>query len=170
MPTMKTKPRKLKDITTATIYANDEVLKNAPRHTHIRELEFFTLGRYVSDNELEKEYESRGLEPADLYSLAIWDEGNKDREVKKYVATHWKDAEGKWCFATFRRWRGERSVSVYRGGGDWRDRWWLAGVPVRKGTESSETQSLPLDPLNFESRLKSLEAFEKKVRAFLILE
>lgn len=147
MPTMKTKPRKLKDITTATIYANDEVLKNAPRHTHIRELEFFTLGRYVSNDDLEKEYESRGLEPADLYSLAIWDEENKDREVKKYVATHWKDAEDKWCFAAFDRWLGGRDVDVNRRVRDWHGNWWLAGVPFRKSTQKSDTKSLSSDPM-----------------------
>lgn len=74
--------KQLKDITTAKIYADEEVLRNAPRHTHIRELEFFTLDRYVSNDELEKEYRSRGLEPDDIYSLAIWDEANKDREEK----------------------------------------------------------------------------------------
>lgn len=41
---------------------------------------------------------------------------------------------------------------------------------LREDAESSETKPLPSGPLNFEARLKSLEAFEKKVRKFLILE
>jgi hypothetical protein len=143
---MKTKPKELKDITTAKIYADDEVLKNAPRHTHIGELEFFTLDRYVTDDGLEKEYESRGLEPADLYSLARWDEGNKDREDKKFVATHWKDAQGKWCFAVFFRWDGERRVGVYRSGRDWDGAWFFSGV--RKSPQKSEAKTLASDPLN----------------------
>jgi len=42
--------------------------------------------------------------------------------------THWKDGEGKWCFATFSRWGGERGVDVSRRDGVSRDGWWFAGV------------------------------------------
>lgn len=139
----------LKDITTATIYANENVLKSAPRHTHIQELKFFTLNTYVSDDELEREYESRGLEPADIYSLARWEESNKDREDKRYIATHWKDAQSKWCYATFGRWLGRRRVSVDRDGHGWYDNWWFVGVPVHKSSE--------LKSINATTQLKELE-------------
>ena len=33
------------------------------------------------------------------------------------------------CYATFNRWRGERSVSVYRDGSGWDGGWSFAGVP-----------------------------------------
>ena len=42
--------------------------------------------------------------------------------------THWQDADGKWCYAAFRRWGGERCVRVDRDGGGWGDDWWVAGL------------------------------------------
>lgn len=101
----------------------------SPRESEEGEVVFFNLGRYVNDDNLEKEYELRGLKPADPYSLAAVNEADPAFADKKPNGTHWKDADGKWCFATFFQWRGgRRSVSVGRSSYDWNDGWWFAGV------------------------------------------
>lgn len=129
-----------------TQYTNKEVVQSyPPGNATDKPVEFFTLGRYVPEDELEKEYESRGLQPIDPYTLLnipvhILDE-------KKYVGTHWKNADGKWCFAAFVRWYVERKVLVSQSDLDWFDGWSFGGV--RKiGTQNYESQtsseSLPL--------------------------
>lgn len=118
--------KELKDIYSGTIYADEKVLKTAPRNSE-GTVEFFTLGKAVTDDKLEKEYASRGLSPADLYTVAAWEEENQ-QDTRKFLATHWKDSEGKWCHATFGRWDGEHNVRVSRGGSGWRGYWWFCGI------------------------------------------
>lgn len=109
-------------------YLNDEVVKAMPRgEDEEGEVVFFKLGRF-GDNDLEKEYELRGLNPADPYSIAsvnMLDPAFADDHPN---ATHWKDANGRWCFATFDRHRGERYVGVDRDDSDWDGGWWFAGL------------------------------------------
>lgn len=152
--------KKLKDIYTGSIYANDEVLAAAPRNKIQGALEFFKIGKYVTDDELAQAYESHGLVPADIYALAAWNEENKDDE-RKYFATHWKDKDGKWCFATFRRWRDERRADVARRGSDWLDFWSFAGV--RKSTQNSDAQTSALIPLELERAIKMVKEAGYKV-------
>lgn len=83
---------------------------------------------FISDDDLEKEFELRGLKPADPISVAAVNEADPAFADEKPHGTHWKDVKGNWCFATFHRWRGEREVDVYRRGSDWSDGWWFAGV------------------------------------------
>ena len=83
---------------------------------------------FVSDDELEKEFELRGLKPADPISVAAVNEADPAFADKKSHSTHWKDAKGNWCYATFIRSGGEREVNVSRDGGGWGDFWWFAGV------------------------------------------
>jgi hypothetical protein len=126
-----------------TPYINEDVLKTAPKQIKGK-IEFFKLDRYISNEDLEKEYESRGLVPADPYSMLSIDLSILDE--KRYVATHWKDKDGKWCFASFRRWSDDgRYVNVDQYAYDWLDYWWFGGV--RKSSDSvtkpsSETLSL----------------------------
>ncbi len=132
----------MKDIYTGTIYADKDVLKNAPRSKKEQKLEFFKVGYFISDDVLEQEYKKRGLLPADPYTLAAWCEKNQEKDT--FYATHWKD--NGWCFAAFGSWRGGRRVRVRRGGG-WDDRWSFAGVPeVASVLETSEKHldTLPL--------------------------
>lgn len=127
--------------TKRTLYVTEDVAKDAPQ-SEGGEVAFFKLDRYITDNELEKEYESRGLVPCDLLTLSKYDlENPKIMGEKKYVATHWKDAKGNWCFAAFGLSDGERFVYVYRHVSDWGDVWWFAGLR-KLGTESSD----PLTP------------------------
>lgn len=83
---------------------------------------------FITDDDLEKEYELRGLIPADPYSLAAVNEADPAFADEKPNATHWKDAQGKWCCAVFSRWHGERGVLVRRDDSDWRGYWWFAGI------------------------------------------
>jgi len=83
---------------------------------------------FISDDDLEKEFELRGLKPADPVSVAAVNEDDPAFADKKPHGTHWKDAKGNWCCATFGCWRDKRGVYVYRSGRDWDDGWWFAGV------------------------------------------
>lgn len=137
----------LKNIYTGKIYADDEVLTDAPHNNKTEgALHFFNVGKYISDDELEKEYETRGLVPADVFELAEWSEKNKEED--RYFATHWKDSKGKWCFAAFNLWDDERKVSVYRSDNEWCVSWWFAGV--RKSVLSPHDTSNSLDTLPLE--------------------
>ena len=91
------------------------------------EVFFFRPGRFVSDEELERENELRGLKPADPYSLAAVNEADPYFADEHPNCTHWKDARGNWFYAAFDRWLRERSVYVCRSDGVWHDSWWFAG-------------------------------------------
>lgn len=117
---------KLKDLYTGKIYADKDVLATAPvLKGEYGPIEYFHLDKYVNDDALEKEYESRGLIPADLLRLARTVEKSHEHD---FIATHWKDADDKWCFAAFDGWGGEPSVNVNRFGNVWDDGWWFAGL------------------------------------------
>jgi hypothetical protein len=112
-------------------------------------LELFTIGKYISDDDLEKEYQSRGLVPAHPEDiLSSW----KDEE---YIGTHWKDADGKWCCAAFSRWDGERRVRVNRYDYDWSVDWFFAGL--RKSSKLEPKHSS--ETVSFELRLKKIEKY-----------
>lgn len=83
---------------------------------------------FISDDDLDKEYELRGLRPADPISVAAVNEADPAFADEKPHGTHWKDAKGNWCYASFRRWGDRRRVYVDRDDFDWADGWWFAGV------------------------------------------
>ncbi len=123
-------PKEVLKATGRNQYLADSVVAKMPKgEGDETEVFFFKLGRQINDNDLEKEYELRGLKPADPYSLAKVNEEDPAFADIRPNATHWKDADGKWCFADFHRWSdGERYVRVFRRDDDWYDRWWFAGV------------------------------------------
>ena len=125
--------RSAKEALTATgrvQYVTDSVVAEMPNGTAEEvEVLFFNLGRTVSNAELDKEYELRGLKPAGPFSLAAVNEADPAFADTKPNGTQWKNAKGKYCFASFRRWDdGLRYVSVRQRDFDWDDRWWFAGV------------------------------------------
>jgi len=127
------KPDETLKATGRKVYANNDVVKAMPRGAgNDAEVIFFKLdlaGGYITDNNLEKEYELRGLKPADPYSLAAVNEDDLAFTDDHPNSTHWKDANDRWCYAAFRRWRDdERRVDVRRDDGGWRDDWWFAGL------------------------------------------
>ncbi|MBX4210510.1 hypothetical protein KW783_00870 [Candidatus Parcubacteria bacterium] len=84
---------------------------------------------FISDDDLEKEFELRGLKPSDPYSVAAVNEADAAFADEKPHGTHWKDSKGKWCFVAFDQWGGvESGVRVDRRDRGWRDYWWFAGL------------------------------------------
>jgi hypothetical protein len=125
----KRSPKAALQATARNLYLNDSVVSAMPRGEGEEvEVVFFKVGRYLSDDELEKEYELRGLTSADPYSLAAVNEADPAFADDRLNGTHWKDSSRKWCCAVFDRWDDERSVHVYRYGGGWDDGWWFAGL------------------------------------------
>ncbi len=83
----------------------------------------------MSDEEMERQCELRGMESADPYSLAAVNEADPAFADQMPNATHWKDANGNWCYAAFGRWFVDgRGVRIHRICDDWYGRWFVAGV------------------------------------------
>ena len=120
-------PEKMLDATSRKQYTDRKVVSAMPLgEGDEADVFFFNLGRYISDADLEKEYELRGLKPADPYAQAAVNEADPAFADDHPNGTHWKDADGKWCYAAFDRWR---NVNVNRYDDyDWLDYWWFAGV------------------------------------------
>ena len=131
-----------------TQYVTDSVVASMPKGTGKKvEVEFFKVGKRVIDSELEKEYANRGLVPVDPYSLAAVNEADLAFADEHPNATHWKDEQGKWCYAAFPQWCVVgRLVYVYRNDVGWRDGWWFGGL--RK--KDSAPQPSALDTVNLE--------------------
>lgn len=110
-------------------YVDHRVLESMPRgEGEETEVVFFKIGLFISDDDLEKEYEKRGLKPADAYSLAAVNRDDPAFGDEKPNCTHWKDAQGKWCYVAFDGWGVEREVHVCRSDADWSDTCWFAGL------------------------------------------
>lgn len=110
-------------------YIDGDVVRTMPRGEGYEvAVIFFRLDRNASDADLDKEYELRGLKAADPYSLAAVNEADPAFADKYPNGTHWQDVNGKWCFAVFDQWYGERDVNVDRRGLRWTGYWWFAGL------------------------------------------
>lgn len=83
---------------------------------------------FISDDDLEKEFDLRGLKPADPISVAAVNEVDPAFADDKPHSTHWKCVKGNWHCATFSRRNDERDVYVNRYDIGWSDVWWFAGV------------------------------------------
>jgi hypothetical protein len=118
------------------IYCDDDVVRAMPRGVGEGAKIFFfkpepweyTRPGFMSDDDLEKAYERRNLMACDPYSLIAHSEKESAFADDRPNGTHWKDADGKWCYATFGRWRGGRDVYVHRDGHGWGGYWWFAGL------------------------------------------
>lgn len=123
-------PQEALDATGRKQYIDTDVVKSLPRGTGDgAEVVFFKIGESVSDDNLEKEYERRGLIPADPYSLAAVNEVDPAFADTHPNGTHWKDAKDNWCFAAFDQWNDDnRNVYVNRDHYVWYAHWWFAGL------------------------------------------
>ena len=85
----------------------------------------------LTNDDLEKEYELRGLKAADPYTLAAVNEFDRSFAQGYNNATHWKIG-GFWYCATFMSarhlLREGRCLSIRLDGSGWRGEWWFAGV------------------------------------------
>ena len=102
--------------------------ENAEEEIFLFKLDLSKRGGWISDNDLMKEFDLRGLKPVDPFALAALNEADPDFADEKPNATHWKDADGNWCYAVFGRWDGERRVYVCRYDEGLDDRYCVAGV------------------------------------------
>ena len=125
-------PKEVLEATDRFQYVVESVFAEMPKGKEIAvktQVFFFRLGRTISNDDLEKEYELRGLKPADLYSLAKVHEDDLKFSDKYPNVTNWKDSDGKWCSAKFDRDDDNHlSVSIYRQDHGWAEEWWFAGV------------------------------------------
>ncbi|MEJ0001637.1 MAG: hypothetical protein WDN09_00380 [bacterium] len=85
------------------------------------------MDRYISDEDLEKEYDLRGLKPDPLAQCAV-NEADPLFADTRPNGTHWKNAKGKWCFVDFDRWDDEPIVRVGQDDYVGYDYWWFGGV------------------------------------------
>lgn len=112
-------------------YVTESVVATMPRGSGDSvEMEFINLGRRVACSMLDGELASLGYELIiDPIGQASINEADPEFADKYPNATQWKDSDGKFCYASFDHWNGERYVSVDQGGNDWDDSWWF---PVRR--------------------------------------
>lgn len=129
--------------------SNDDVVKSMPRGEgkevevvifRLEQWEYTTLRSmdeddeglerdFVSDIDLEKALNRRGLKACDPYSLAAFNEANPAFADERPNGTHWQDENGNWHFASFGRWGDERFVNVERERhGGWYEEWSFAGL------------------------------------------
>lgn len=141
-------PKEIIDATDRTQYVDKEVLATMPKGDgEEAEIVFFKLdlsernGR-ILDDDLEKEFELRGLKPADGYSLAKVNEDDPAFADSHPNCTHWKDGKGEWCYIAFFQWLDdERCVDVCRNDSAWVGLWWFAGL--RKEVLRTEVPETP---------------------------
>jgi hypothetical protein len=90
------------------------------------ELTYFRASRFLSDDELEREFDSRGLVP-DPQAQAADNEADPAFADEHPNGTHWKNKKGQWCFAAFGQGDHGRYVDVDRYDVVWLGDWWFAG-------------------------------------------
>lgn len=117
------------DATGRKQYLNDAVVAEMPMATGEEvEVFFFKLGRQVSNADLEKEYELRGLTPDPIAQMAV-NETDPAFADEHPNGTQWKNSKDQWCFAACHRWGGDgRYVAVNQSGHAWDGHWWFAGT------------------------------------------
>lgn len=124
----KRSPKEALNATGRNKYVSDSVVADMPKgEGEETDVFFFKLDRYVSDDDLEKEYELRSLKPDPIAQAAV-NEADPAFADNYPNGTHWKDKDGKWCFAAFDRLGGERDVGVRRSRSGWGGSWWCSGV------------------------------------------
>ncbi len=122
-------PQEVLDATGRKQYTDWNVVNTMP-HGEGEEVEvfFFKLNRDISDDDLEREYERLGLKP-DPYAQVAVNAADPTFADEKRNGIHWKDSNGRWCYAMFDRWGDERCVVVNHTAFRWHGNyWWFAGV------------------------------------------
>lgn len=106
-------------------YLDQDVLKTLKNKGEVNvEVELFTLGKYVTNEQLTVEYASRNLTPDVGAMLTYLIENPAILDKKTWIATGLSNSS----YVSVDRWGGERLVSVSQRGGYWGVDWWFAGV------------------------------------------
>ena len=83
-------PQETLEATGRRLYVTESVVATMPRGDGEEiEVVFFKVGRFVSDDDGEKEYELRGLKPADPYSVAAVNEDDQAFTDDHPNCIHW---------------------------------------------------------------------------------
>ena len=107
----------------------DAVILSSILVNKTEDLEFFNVEKNISESEIQKEYESRGLVPANPYALFLYARENPAFAGKCPYGTHWEDQRGRWCHAVFYQWFGKREADVkYSSTGIWGKDFQFVGV------------------------------------------
>lgn len=121
-------PIQVIDATNRTKYINDDVLAIMPRAGEAEvDVFFFKLGTRVSVDDLDREYESRGLVP-DPYAQSQVNADDPAFADEHPNGGQWRDSKNRACYIAFRRLGGERRVLVSRSSRVWSGGWWFGGV------------------------------------------
>lgn len=81
---------------------------------------------WISDTDLQREYEKHGLEP-DPIALAAVNEANPTLADRYPHGAHWKNEDGTWWYIAFHLANSERYVYVHRSTIPWYIGWVFAG-------------------------------------------
>ncbi|MBU1163994.1 hypothetical protein KKA15_00335 [Patescibacteria group bacterium] len=127
-------PREVIGATKRAEHLNGDVVATMPRlregiHENVEvEVVFFKLDKFVYTDELEREYEKRGLVP-DPYAQAAVNEEDPSLADSKPNGTYWNRDGKVHSYLVFDRWGGVgRCVDCDRSDGDWSGDYWFAGV------------------------------------------
>ncbi len=122
-------PQQMLDALGRKQYTDREVVEAMPHgQGEGADIYFLPVGRDISDDDLEKQYQSDGWVAADPYLVAAVNKEDFALADKCPNFAHWKNAQGKWCHLACYRYGGERSVFVYCLRGGWSCRWSVAVV------------------------------------------
>ncbi len=96
------------------------------------EIHFFRENRKISDNDLEKAYEMRALDPVDPASLITFNKADPNFSKDYPNVTHWKE-KGTWYYISFSHWVDRESyVYVFPKEVEYDDDQWFAGMPKQE--------------------------------------
>ena len=129
-------PRQALDVCGRRQYVDQKVAAAMPRGTGEKvkltyfkpRPEAFDADGRLSPQKLDDEYKFHGLKP-DPQAQIDDNAANPAFTDETPNACQWVDKDGKYCCATFGRWRGGRDVRVDRDDDDWVDGWSFGGVP-----------------------------------------
>jgi hypothetical protein len=129
-------PRDVLRDTGRRLYTNDEVVATMPRGEgdevevilFLPELWEYTRPGYMSNEDIEKCFERRGLKSADPYSVSAMNRDDTALADEYPHGIQWKDTRGYWCFAWFDCYHGNRDMLVGCDCHGWHDRRWYAGL------------------------------------------
>ena len=109
-------------------YIDQEALAEMPLDGKSEDtVEFFELNYDPSVDELDREYEARGLRP-DPAAVAQAMTDDPALADERPVSVQWRNSKGHACYAIFDRYGGKRDVRVDRGDDGWDRDYRFAGV------------------------------------------
>lgn len=128
-------PEQVIEATGCRRYKNEdsEVVATMPRGIYCSEeveVVFFHLGVSISGVKLEREYEKRGLVPADPYLICEINEDDSAFAETYSHGTYWRNEAGELCYIAFGTLGRNRSVRVGRRErqSSWNACYWFAGL------------------------------------------